>query len=293
MIKTVTKITLLLLFLGILFAAGSNTGYWLEIAPDARAVGMGGTQVGIADTIYAPYWNPAGLAGKKGLAFSNASVYGLANDIYVGIADSSEWGTFGLTAMMLSVGGIQSATYTNGRPVYSGYDVDMKNMLFMLTYAQQLGCLSLGMNLKYLASQIAMSKANGIGFDLGAKLTMGNLSIGGVVYNPVPLTLKWDTGTQETYEMKAKIGLGYKVIDGLLLAVDYPISGYQDGTVSYGGEYTIFNMISLRGGLSKDAQNAGIGFKILGANIDASYTAQTGDSTVFDSSYRFSATYEW
>ncbi|OZC04545.1 type IX secretion system outer membrane channel protein PorV [Rubricoccus marinus] len=43
---------------------------FLQIEPDSRAAGMGMTGVAIADNAYAPFWNPAGLAGQEGTEVS-------------------------------------------------------------------------------------------------------------------------------------------------------------------------------------------------------------------------------
>lgn len=43
---------------------------FLQIEPDSRAAGMGMTGVALADNAYAPFWNPAGLAGQTGTEFS-------------------------------------------------------------------------------------------------------------------------------------------------------------------------------------------------------------------------------
>ena len=47
---------------------------FLQIEPDSRASGMGMTGVAVADNAYAPFWNPAGLAGQEGteVAFTHA-----------------------------------------------------------------------------------------------------------------------------------------------------------------------------------------------------------------------------
>ena len=43
---------------------------FLQIEPDSRAAGMGMASVAVADNAYAPYWNPAGLAGQQGTEVS-------------------------------------------------------------------------------------------------------------------------------------------------------------------------------------------------------------------------------
>ncbi|MEM1057194.1 MAG: type IX secretion system outer membrane channel protein PorV [Bacteroidota bacterium] len=43
---------------------------FLQIEPDSRAAGMGMTGVATTDNAYAPFWNPAGLAGQEGTEIS-------------------------------------------------------------------------------------------------------------------------------------------------------------------------------------------------------------------------------
>ena len=43
---------------------------FLQIEPDSRAAGMGMTGVAVADNAYAPFWNPAALAGQEGSEIS-------------------------------------------------------------------------------------------------------------------------------------------------------------------------------------------------------------------------------
>lgn len=43
---------------------------FLQIEPDSRAAGMGMAGVAVADNAYAPFWNPAGLAGQTGTEVS-------------------------------------------------------------------------------------------------------------------------------------------------------------------------------------------------------------------------------
>lgn len=43
---------------------------FLQIEPDSRASGMGMAGVAVADNAYAPFWNPAGLAGQEGTEVS-------------------------------------------------------------------------------------------------------------------------------------------------------------------------------------------------------------------------------
>jgi len=67
---------LLVLFLISIFAVSSLFANGLSLnSIGARALGMGGAMVGLADDPTAIYWNPAGLAGQ------NSSLYAFGTDI--------------------------------------------------------------------------------------------------------------------------------------------------------------------------------------------------------------------
>src|SRR5437762_1251930 len=60
---------LLLVIFGPKIAEASDTGTtaanFLKLGIGPRAIAMGEAQVGLADDVYAAYWNPAGLAPLK------------------------------------------------------------------------------------------------------------------------------------------------------------------------------------------------------------------------------------
>ena len=67
--------------------ADKYAGEFLKIEPGARAIGMGGAFVGVADDATAPYWNPAGmvyLPYKEVLAQHSEQFGSLVNHDYIG-----------------------------------------------------------------------------------------------------------------------------------------------------------------------------------------------------------------
>jgi hypothetical protein len=64
MIKRLLYIVCIALLPGSAFAAdpGTTAANFLKLGIGPRAVAMGEAQVGLADDVYAAYWNPAGLA---------------------------------------------------------------------------------------------------------------------------------------------------------------------------------------------------------------------------------------
>ena len=83
-------------------AAGAADKYsadWMTYGAGARALGMGGAFVAVADDATAPYWNPAGMPAVEGAAFSAMHSYtfnGLATyDSVFGAYNLGDVGTAG------------------------------------------------------------------------------------------------------------------------------------------------------------------------------------------------------
>src|SRR5882672_6233688 len=63
--KRLGAISMVLLGIGPAFASdpGTTAANFLKLGVGPRAIAMGNAQVGLANDVYATYWNPAGLAG--------------------------------------------------------------------------------------------------------------------------------------------------------------------------------------------------------------------------------------
>ena len=65
------KLLFLIIFASnILFAQGKAGSLFLTINPGAKSNGMGEAQIGIANDVYASYYNPAGLTNLQSKQFS-------------------------------------------------------------------------------------------------------------------------------------------------------------------------------------------------------------------------------
>lgn len=104
---------------------------FLQIEPDSRAAGMGMTGVAIADNAYAPFWNPAGLAGQTGTEVSFTHAPWLpalgANLSYEHLTAKYGLGSAGTLGGHLTYFdlGTQQATNENGDPLgeFSSYEL--------------------------------------------------------------------------------------------------------------------------------------------------------------------------
>ena len=106
---------------------------FLQIEPDSRAAGMGMTGVAIADNAYAPYWNPAGLAGQTGTEVSFTHAPWLpalgANLSYEHLTAKHGLGSAGTVGGHLTYFdlGTQTATDDQGNPLgeFSSYELSV------------------------------------------------------------------------------------------------------------------------------------------------------------------------
>ncbi len=106
---------------------------FLQIEPDSRSAGMGMTGVAIADNAYAPFWNPAGLAGQTGteVSFTHAPwLPALGADLsYEHLTAKHGLGSLGTLGGHITYFdlGTQTATNDNGDPLgeFSSYELSV------------------------------------------------------------------------------------------------------------------------------------------------------------------------
>ena len=201
------KYILLLLLSGLIpcsVSGGKYAGAFLEIGVGARAMGMGGAFVALADDGTAFQWNPSGLAllEKREIGFMYSTLYqNLADYNYLGFALPLVGGaTLSFNWVRLSVDDIpifpelegessrqrirDPALRPDGKPL--GYFGDREEAYFisfakMNRFNLDLGWLyftlplevPLGVNLKLIRQKLAGIEASGLGLDLGMMIKFG------------------------------------------------------------------------------------------------------------------------
>ncbi|MCI0514238.1 PorV/PorQ family protein [candidate division KSB1 bacterium] len=148
---------------------GTTSANFLKIGVSARAIGMGGAFVALANDASAMYWNPAGLAEVNGAeAFFNHSEW--IADIkfdYAGlVANLPQIGAFGLNATFLNMADMERTTayYPEG----TGQKFNAGSYALAFTYARSLtDRFSIGTNIKYIHEYILNSSASGFAIDIG------------------------------------------------------------------------------------------------------------------------------
>lgn len=155
---------------------------FLKIGVGARQIGLGGAFAGTADDIYALYWNPGGLGHIRRWQWS-ASYNRWFTDVYQ--TSFSYVKQFrGLGSQKTAIG--LSCLYL-GMPSWDATDgmedpVSANHLLATIAFGQRLDWiysgLSLGLNVKYVQSNLAEYSANGFAADIGMLLKPGRFGLG-------------------------------------------------------------------------------------------------------------------
>lgn len=239
-----------LLLPSLTFAAttGEHAADFLNVGVGARAIGMGGSFIALADDSTAAYWNPAGLAQIPARAFSamyadafqggNGSFLGkgLVNYSFTNYAmrvNGSD--AFGVSWIRMGVDDIPRTSFedTNVNGVLGDYldanDNGVKDPgeyyldrpiiaemfnntddALLLSYARRvLGRVSVGGNLKYIRQALYQNRGTGWGVDLGLVADIvAGLSTAILVQDATGTRIQWDTDDKPTFTRSASFRWG-------------------------------------------------------------------------------------
>ena len=242
---------------------------FLKIDTDAKAVSMGSAYTAMADGVEAMRYNPSGLAGMKQveLGFSHTSWLLDTQHDFIGVAmpaGKRSGMTIGLGLTRLSNGRIDSrnADRSVGNS-HTAYD-----QAITASFAGQIKKTKVGIGAKYIESSLAGEKASAVAFDLGLMHGLGRLplSVGLSVQN-LGTPMKY-ISQKDPLPLTFAAGILVNVIPGFNMAMDVKRMVYDKRTdVSFGTEYSVLPMISLRTGYLMNNSRAGTGLNAI--NIGA------------------------
>ncbi|MDZ7374376.1 MAG: PorV/PorQ family protein [candidate division KSB1 bacterium] len=165
---------LTLCFAGPVFSGLTKTGttaaQFLKIPVGARALGMGGAFVAVANDVTAVYWNPAGatkIQPRGGVCLMHTNWLADLNfDFAAACVQLGGFGTLGAHFTSLSMP--DTKVRTEFEPEGTGEYYSAMDMALGLTYARDLtDRFSFGFNVKYLRQQIWHMAASAVAVDLG------------------------------------------------------------------------------------------------------------------------------
>ncbi len=260
---------------------GTTVGNFLLIETGARAVGMGGAYVAVAEGPVTMYWNPSGIAriDRFSVVFNHSRWLLDISYNYIGVVfPFEEYGSLGINAVFLSMDDMQITNEYFPDGIENGF-FSAGNYAFGISYGFNLtDRFSMGFNVKYIEEYIAQSSASTVAVDIGTLYIteFDDLKIGMSISNygakmqmsGGDLLVQKDRYPQEgnnpninanlaTDEFDLplifRVGFSWDALKGtadsnLLVAVDALVPNNNYKSVNAGLEYVFKNMFSLRGG---------------------------------------------
>ena len=305
-----------LLFLSAASAFGTKySGEFLSLGVGARALGMGGAFVGVADDATACYWNSSGLSLLNGreLSFMHAETFGsLLNQDFLAFAfplqKDSNSSALAFSLQRLGGGGVKITDLEK-----KGLDISDTNRVVLLreeshadyafyfSYAQRMKPHLLGgASLKLIYRDVVTTSALGVGADLSfLAQPFFFLSIGVNLTDLTSSFLFYDNGTTETINPTTKMGLALnrQIRDfHMILAADADVRyegrksaaqfwvGDLSADTHYGLEVSYQKKLSGRFGLDQGNFTAGAGLWIKQFGLDVAFFSHAE----LDNTYRIS-----
>jgi outer membrane protein OmpA-like peptidoglycan-associated protein len=269
---------------------------YLRMGAGARAMGMGGAFVGVANDVTANYWNPAGLVYATGTQLHGTLSAGMNVDRthnYFAVSHSATWGSVALGWLNAGVSDI---------PQTNDVGTEQKTFDFgdngiLLSYARGFDMVSAGLTAKLLfesvgadADYIGDDSNTGFGLDMGLSVRLTEYARMGLAIQDIATKLGGDDKTNSV-PANLRAGLAAVPVEGLTLAFDVEKTRDDDQYRFHaGGEYMMplgdnFSA-GARLGMDDGRFAGGLGFRVSVVDIDYAYVIEPED--FLDESHRVS-----
>lgn len=283
----------------------AQTGFnFLDVGSDARANAMGGAVNSLSGYSGALFHNPSSMADIPTQINANfsinkwiADINHLAASVIYSPADG-DYGVVGVSLQSVDYGEINGTIFTrdNEQSYYDTGLIKPTAMAFGIGYAVMLNDkFSVGAQIKYAFQKLGeniyddgstkANEASTFALDFGTVYRTGIKSLAfGMSVRNYSNEVKFE---QESFQLPLVfiLGISANVFDfvtvggplqSLLLSVDATHHRSHPEQIKIGLEYTIFDILSLRGGYvsanSEDDFSYGLGLSYMGAFIDYAYT---------------------
>jgi len=322
-IRNIIVIASLLIGLSVSVVA-STGGAFLDNGLGNRAIGMGMSQVAIANDGYSAYWNPAGLVHLPETEVNTmmSSVFGVVDQKFIGYATklpdgrafSAFYTTSGVSGIVgssyNSITGLVSATGQDftyeASAIYlstAGSYTKLINWLFgsdvlLADYRE----LFIGASLKFISERLQERSASGMGVDFGLMTRLDTrMSLGIQLQNIVSPYMAWNTAEQpaEHLPLIIKTGIGYQLNEKTLFGLDLDIRPSEENKylLHYGVEHNLWQTpkagLIVRAGLDRGKFAFGLGLNYQDFKGDYAYEKAPADYMAdthrFSIGYRFPA----
>ena len=260
--------------------ATKYAGAFMADGGGARALGMGGAFVAVADDASATFFNPAGIVDAQSieLMLMHSERFGDLVDrdyfSYVHPLKGDGWasGAFGISVIHLAVDDIPITSQLADQLDVDGsgvveddevlglldpaiydqiqYETD-RELALLLSYGRRAGGWQWGGNLKFIRQSVADYSSFGVGIDLGVlrRDWVGRLDVGVKLQDATQTYLSWDTGRNETIAPVLVPGVSYDwYFESLYLGL-LGAAAFEMHFDNRGGEVDQFEMGSTTGNL--------------------------------------------
>jgi tetratricopeptide (TPR) repeat protein len=283
---------------------------FLSHGPGAAQDAMGESVTALADDVTAIYYNPAGLPYQSiALHAEHTPVFDGGRYNFIGLNYPSRIGAFGFGIIQYAVDGIEGRQNIGDEPT----DLSATQTAWYIPYSYKWKYCSLGSALKVVDMNLGGAHGAGWGVDFGALYrrllndTKGfkqpTFQAGISVKNLIEPTYTL-VEDPETLPRDYKFGMAFTgftlgrysrqknemVYDRITIASDFAKTPGQQGLISYGIQYSIWDLFPLRMGYS-DHLSLGIGYGCYSKPVAFDYSmALTGLGVQhrFSFEYRFS-----
>ena len=282
----------------LLLLAGAVQANFLETELGARAMGMGGAFVAVADDVTALHWNPAGLAGLPGV-----QVFGMRTSVYSvdALSEDAVLTSYGTGSMGYGLGWMRTgaADLYSEDTLLAGYGTETP-----------IDGLAAGITLKrfsveapgyeyYNDPAFAAGGDDAYAADVGALYRRGKWSVGATVRNlgEPKLQLLSTTAEEDLDPIVSELRLGgtYLFRDVMMMTVEWrapreaPEYYENQYSINLGSEVWFYDAFALRAGMNRDRITAGLGVRTKHVQIDVALLSERRIGSL----YRLSAIFLW
>ncbi|MDR1997707.1 MAG: conjugal transfer protein TraF [Candidatus Margulisbacteria bacterium] len=259
-------------------ALGSTAGSFLENPISVRSLAMGRVGAALAEGS-AAYLNPGLIKLQEAQSYQIMQGQVLSEVNYFAFNYALNHGPFfdlglGFSFLNSGVDGIQETTYDHGTgtAAYTGNEFGYAGRAYVFTTGlQALKNLYVGANLKVIQEIMHEQNSSGVGLDLGAVWQKDKLTLGLSILNLVQPQVTWSEGWTENLNTRVLIGLAYKILTNWTIYSDIEQNGERPVYYGLGTEFSLFDIVALRGGWNPDQFTLGTGLRWKNFSIDYAY----------------------
>ncbi len=253
----------------------------LTFGVGSRDLSLGTANIAGCDYTTAAYWNPSRLARSERFSLTGYHTRLYDSDVayqYLGVViPTLDWGSLGIGIVRLGIDGIEERDASN---LLIG-TIEDSRLGFRLAYGRTVGSLDLGFSLTLETHSLGSYKATSSpGLDLSASKDMtlpfswcDHVAVSIVARNILAPSMRLADESVK-FPTEINVGMSTTIISSHLGGQSLAISGgflkseLSEAMTSLGLEYSLFELLKLRGGYRGNRLSAGVGIAYHGTSVD-------------------------